>query len=112
LRLYSAGHFSAPKILSSTFRCAHGVSEIRFSSIQISSKGFATASRHFGRFLQIHFSHEVGDLVFPEMAVDEIEGLFGDAKVLRVGPGQTQPRGGRLQKTLQHVVSKKNQESR
>jgi hypothetical protein len=46
--LHFAAHFSAPQIVSSAVDGFHGVPDIRFTPIQVFSKGFATASKHLG----------------------------------------------------------------
>jgi hypothetical protein len=94
LRLQSAVHFSAPKIFSSAVHFFHDVPKSRFPSMQFSSKGFRTASGDTRRFLPIDFAHEIGDLVFPEMAVDENESFFGEVEIFGVGRVQGQVEGG------------------
>jgi hypothetical protein len=66
--------------------------------MQFSSKGFRTAGRDTRRFLPIDFAHEIGDLVFPEMAVDENESFFGEVEIFGVGRVQTEPGGERILK--------------
>ena len=89
------------------FHGFHGTSEIRFPAIQVSSKGVGATTGHFGRFLQIQFPHEIGDLDFIEVAVDKLQGLFGNAEVFWIGRVQRQRGGGGGYKTPNTLLPRK-----
>ena len=64
--------------------------------MQAFPKRIATAAGDHSRFLQSHFAMEIGELIFSEMAVNEIEGLFGDAQVFRIGRVEPEPVARRI----------------
>jgi hypothetical protein len=96
LRLHSAGQFSAPKIFSSAFRRFHCVPEIQFSPIQISSEGAGATVGDLSGFRQFDFAHEIGDLVFLEVAADKVKGLFGNEQVFGIGRENVGPVAQRI----------------
>ena len=74
----------------------HSVPKIRSSPFEAFAKSVGTATGNRGRLFQVHFAREIGDLVFSEMAVNELKGLFGDAEVFGTGRVQGQAEGRRL----------------
>lgn len=74
--------FRAVEIVASAVHCFHGTYEIRFPPIQVSSEGVGATPGDRRCLFEIHFAHEIGDLVFFEVAVDKIEGLFGNEQII------------------------------